>query len=328
MCEPAVHGAADGGSDLRRRAAGFASGPAKDGVLSLKLLVLFNPGAGAGKASRQSSALRRTILDRHPHSEFLSFEDPVEARRTLVRTNLANYDAVVAAGGDGTVFHVLNGLYGNPHPCALGVIPLGTGNAFAREFGLLPSNWKAAVARLDPANLKRIDVGQVDWAGGTFYFLNIVGIGFATDAGLTARRVKFVGRSAYTIGALWRMLRLRSYPLEMQLDGETVRQRNVLVEISNSRFTGTSFLMAPSAELDDGLLDVTWLGEVPRLRLVRLLKALFKGGHVRFPEVQTRKARVVNLAVPQGYLLMPDGEFEGHTPARITCLHRDLALFC
>jgi len=289
---------------------------------------MFNPGAGAGKAFRQFASLKSAILKRHPRSEFLSTRDPAGARAYVVHANLSAYDAVVAAGGDGTVFQVLNGIYGNAHRCPLGIIPLGTGNAFAREFGLLPSNWKSAVARLDPANLKRIDVGQVEWEGGTFHFLNIIGIGFATDAGLAARKLKFVGRSAYTLGALWRMLRLRSYPLEMQLDGEEVRQHNVLVEISNSRFTGTSFMMAPSAELDDGLLDVTWLGEVPRLRLLHLLKALFSGRHVAYPEVQTRQARVVKLEAPSGYLLMPDGEFEGRTPARITCLHRDLALFC
>jgi diacylglycerol kinase (ATP) len=173
-----------------------------------------------------------------------------------------------------------------------------------------------------------VDVGRVEWSGGVYHFLNIVGIGFAVDAGLAALELKFAGRSAYTLGALWRMLRLRSYPLDMRVDGARVQQDNVFVEISNSRYTGTSFLMAPAAKLDDGLLDVTWLARVPRLRLAWLFRSIFSGRHVEYPEVAARQAREILLDAPPGYLLMADGEFEGRTPARITCLHRDLEMFC
>ena len=72
---------------------------------------------------------------------------------------------------------------------------------------------------------------------------------------LPAKRLKFVGKAAYTLGTLWQVLKLRSYPLVMHLDGRRVERDNVFVEISNSRYTGTKFLIAPGAEIDDGLLD-------------------------------------------------------------------------
>jgi diacylglycerol kinase (ATP) len=201
---------------------------------------------------------------------------------------------------------------------------MGTGNAFAREFGLSANNWRQAVERFSPKRLQRIDVGQVCWAGGEFYFLNVIGLGYAADAGLAAHKVKFVGRSAYTLGALWRLLRLRTYPLEMALDGDPIQQDNVFVEISNSRYTGTSFLMAPDAQLDDGLLDVTWLRRVHRARLSCLFRSIFRGRHIMHPEVETRQVREVELRAPQGSQLMCDGEFHGRTPATVRCRHRDL----
>jgi diacylglycerol kinase (ATP) len=181
---------------------------------------------------------------------------------------------------------------------------------------------------LAEGKLRRVDVGRVECADGVFHFLNIIGLGLVVDAGRSAGRFKFAGRSAYALGALWQILKLRSLALEMELDGDFVRQDNVFVEISNSRYTGTSFLIAPKARLDDGLLDVTWLRCLPRWRLLWLFRTIFSGRHTAYPEVGSRQAREIILHAPAGRLLMPDGEFQGRTPAFIRCLHRDLELFC
>ena len=101
----------------------------------------------------------------------------------------------------------------------------------------------------------------------------------------------------------------------------------MFLEISNTRYTGTSFLMAPDAVLDDGLLDVTLLGTLSRWRLLRLFPTIYKGHHVRYDEVQTCKARVIRITAPEGLVLAPDGELKGCTPATITCLERDLQIF-
>ncbi len=126
------------------------------------------------------------------------------ATRLVARASLDGFDGVVAAGGDGTVFEVLNGLYMHERAqrIPLGLIPMGTGNAFAREFGLMPSHWMKAINRLASANTRRVDVGHVSCPEESFYFLNIIGIGFAVDAGLAARKLKFLGSAAYTLATL------------------------------------------------------------------------------------------------------------------------------
>ena len=86
-------------------------------------------------------------------------------------------------------------------------------------------------------------------------------------------------------------------------------------------------MMAPDAALDDGFLDVTLLGKLSRLRLLRLFPTIYKGRHVRYEEIQTCKAQEIRIMAPEGLVLAPDGELRGCTPATITCLSRELQIF-
>jgi diacylglycerol kinase (ATP) len=224
---------------------------------------------------------------------------------------------------------VLNGLYEHPagRRVPLGLVPVGTGNAFARDLGLLPGDWEKGVGIIRAGRQRRVDVGRVTHEGGVYHFLNIVGAGLPVDAMRTAERLKLLGKSAYSLAALWRALRLQTYPMRLEIDGDLLEQQALFVEISNSRYTGTSFLMAPAAEFDDGLLDVTLLRRLSRRRLLRLFPTIYRGRHVEHAEVLTRRARCVRLLAPAGLLLAPDGEFRGSTPATVECLPRDLSLF-
>jgi diacylglycerol kinase (ATP) len=113
----------------------------------------------------------------------------------------------------------------------------------------------------------------------------------------------------------------------MEIDGQAVRDDNVFVAVSNTRYTGTHFKMAPGAIVDDGLLDVTLLARLSRRRVLRLFPTVYDGRHVGFEEVTTCKAKHIRIDAPEAMLMAPDGEFVGRTPAEITCLRRDLELF-
>ncbi len=247
----------------------------------------------------------------------------------VAEADLGSFDGVIAAGGDGTLFEVLNGLYRKEpqERVPLGLVPVGTGNAFARDLGLMPGDWQKGIDIIARNQLGRVDVARVQTRSETFHFLNIIGMGFAVNAGKTAKKLKLVGNAAYTLATLWEIIRFKSYPLHIEIDGKNIRQDNVFVEISNSRYTGTNFLIAPDAQIDDGLLDVTLLCALPRGRLLRLFTTIYSGRHVQYKEVSTFQAQRINIHAPHGRLLAPDGEFLGHTPADIRCLHRDLEIF-
>jgi len=295
--------------------------------------MVFNPHAAYRRAGRLLPQVNQA-LQAFARVDVLQTTGPGDAVRQVEQATLTDYDGLIAAGGDGTLFEVLNGLYRHEasRRIPLGLLPVGTGNAFARDLGLLPGDWEKGVALVRAAHLRRVDVGRVDQQQGhagsqRFHFLNIIGAGLPVDAMRAAERIKFVGRPAYSLAAFWRAMMLKSYPLSVELDGELIEQDALFVEISNTRYTGTHFLMAPGARLDDGLLDVTLVRHLPRARLLRLFPTIYQGRHVEYPEVITRQVRTIDIKAPAGLELAPDGEIQGRAPARITCLQGDLEVF-
>ncbi len=296
----------------------------------MKLLVIFNPNAAHCRAANKLAPIRARFKELGIDASFMPTAQPGHATELVAGSALAGFDGVVAAGGDGTVFEVLNGLYRHPKAqrVPLGVLPIGTGNAFARELNLPADGLMSAIDILQRRRTREVDVGLVTTADRSFYFLNIVLMGFAVDASLAARKLKFLGQPAYTLATLWQVLKLKSYPLCMEIDGLARQSNNVFVAISNSRYTGTHFLMAPGAVLDDGRLDVTILASLPRRRLLKLFPSIYSGRHVEYAEVSTCQATHISISSPPGFPLGPDGEFCGYSPVEITCLPRDLAIFC
>lgn len=300
--------------------------------LDVNLLLVFNSNALSGRAARLLPAIR-AALQQFASVELLQTRGAGDARQRFAQTDLGPFDGVVAAGGDGTLFEVLNGLYARPaeRRVPLGVLPVGTGNAFARDLGLLPGDWARGAEIIRSGRTRRFDVGRVEFdsagAAGGYHFLNIVGAGLPVDAMRTAERLKFLGRPAYSLAALWHGLLMQSHSLRVEADGELIEEDAIFVEISNTRYTGTSFLMAPAARFDDGLLDLTVVRRLTRRRLLRLFPTVYRGHHVGHPEVLTRQARIIRITAPVGLDLAPDGEFRGHTPATVRCLQRDLAIF-
>jgi diacylglycerol kinase (ATP) len=295
----------------------------------LNLLVIFNPAASFGRSAGRLADIRSKFDSLGIGADFLSTGHPGHGRDLVAEADLAGYDGLIAAGGDGTVFEVLNGLYLHPKSARipLGLLPIGTGNAFARDLGLAPSAWKEAIELIRRGRTRPVDVGRVKSVDADYYFLNIVHMGFSVEANRAAQKIKFLGNSAYTLATLWRVLWLDSYPLILEVDGETMRDDNVFAAVSNTRYTGTHFMMAPGAEVDDGLLDLTILTRLSRRRILKLFPTIYDGRHTGFEEVTTRKAGKITIHSPVAMLLAPDGEFLGHTPAEISCLHRDLTIF-
>lgn len=294
----------------------------------MKLLLIFNPHAANRRAAQLLPKIRAG-LEQFAELDILLTEYAGHARELAAKSELSGFDGIVAAGGDGTLFEVLNGLYRHDRQkrVPLGLIPVGTGNAFARDLGLLPGDWKKGIGIIGAGRVQALDVGRVDSGSEVFHFLNVIGLGFPVDAMKTAKKFKSIGSSAYSIAVIREMLRLKSYQLTIEIDGESIQQDNIFVEISNTRYTGTSFLIAPGARLDDGLLDVTLLRRLSRLRLLRLFPTIYSGRHVKFDEVSTYQAKTIKIMLPRNEQLAPDGEFYGETPVTITCLEKDLQFF-
>ncbi len=254
---------------------------------------------------------------------------PGHATALLRTADLSGYDGVVASGGDGTLSEVVNGLMQRTDATRppLGLLPMGTGNAFARELGLMPGALEEALDIIQAGQTHNIDVGHYTQEGADRYFINVVNMCFAAEANRASRRFKLLGNTAYTLGVFQTMLRLRTYPLTLRLDGIDHPHDAVLLAISNSRYTGTDFLIAPNATVDDGLIDIVVLDPVSRRRLLRLFPTIYDGRHVDAPEVHHYRARTIEILASEPLVLSPDGELHGTTPVTFTCLPGALTMF-
>jgi diacylglycerol kinase (ATP) len=294
----------------------------------LKTVLVFNPNASAGRSAQLLTPLLQR-LEQFSEVVLHSTEKSGDATEWVAQADLSSCDALLAAGGDGTLFEVLNGLYARPPESRppLGVIPVGTGNAFARDLGLMPGDWQKGVDLVANGKTRLFDVGRAESPEGSFHFLNILGVGLPVDVMQSSLRFKVFGRASYSVVSLLKAMQMNCYPLKITADGREVEQDVLFAEVSNTRFTGTSFMIAPRAEPDDGLLDVTLVGRLSRLRVLKLFPSVYEGRHIEFDEVETFQAREIRIESDSELKLAPDGELLGATPAVIRCLHRDLPVF-
>ena len=237
----------------------FASQPLKQEKIR-KALVFFNPAAGSGVG-----ASLRESLDRHFAKAGIAFEihetHKDEPLGDIVRARLhEGFDLVVAAGGDGTIADVLNGLVGNPVP--LGIVPVGTGNLAARELGL-PSELDAAVAMLAGSpECRRIDVMRIN---SRFYMLNAsVGISASVVSGTSRADKKNFGRIAYFATAFRKVLQVKTQRISIEVDGQTSSHRVAEAVVMNcGTIARMLYPVDPIICADDGHLDV-WIIRISR----------------------------------------------------------------
>jgi diacylglycerol kinase (ATP) len=288
----------------------------------VKILVIYNPHAGGGRARRLLPAIQQYLAGKSVTAEFLLTQARGHATTLAEQADFTSFDAVVAAGGDGTLFEVLNGYMRNPgsHRPALGLIPNGTGNAFMKELGLRESDWRRAIDIIARNQARSVDVGRLQAQGQAWYFINIVGMGFIAEIAATAARLKWLGNFAYTLAVLLRLPWLKAQTLSLDIDGKSIEHEGVFVEVANSSYTGTTFLIAPRARLDDGLLDVVLLKRISRIGLLRLFRTVFDGSHIRNPHVEYLQVRSITVTETVAGQLVPDGEILGKSPARFDCL--------
>lgn len=280
-------------------------------------LIILNPAAGGGLAGRLAPRLRQTLQALRLNFDLVPTEGPGHAIQLASAAAADGYAVIAAAGGDGTVNEVLNGVLqgrstdGRPSP-ALGVLAIGRGNDFAFGVGA-PSGLDEGCQALAGGRRRPIDVGRV--TGGLYpdgrYFGNGVGIGFDAVVGFEAAKLKPLGGFAgYAVAALKTVSLYDQAPLvDIDLDGTSVRQPALMVSVMNGRRMGGGFLMGPSAAPDDGWLDVCVAGQVSRRGILGLIPRFMQGRQAGHPAIRQTRARRVTVTAVHGALpAHADGE--------------------
>lgn len=288
---------------------------------SSEVALVINPTAGRGEAGKRTREIAQRLRQYGLLSPTWHHTQARGDGEQLARAAVAaGAKLVVAVGGDGTLHEVMNGVLGSE--ATLGLIPFGTGNDFARALGLF-GDLDTACRALTQGQTRRVDVGTIEGlgTGGPRRFLVLTGTGYDARTAQTVNAgIKYLsGASAYVWGAILTAQNFSPFQLTLTPDGgEAIETQAMFVSFANCATTGGGMRIAPGAEVDDGLLDICLVRELPTAQMLWQLTHVFKGDHVNHPAVtMLRAARVTVEADPPQPLLI-DGEVLGTTPATIS----------
>jgi diacylglycerol kinase (ATP) len=285
-----------------------------------RVTVLTNPASGHGSAPH---AAERAITQFHRRGVdvvAIAGSDAEHARRLVEGALERGMDALVVVGGDGIVALALQVLAQTDIP--LGIIPAGTGNDHAREFGIPTKDPEAAADVIVDGRPETIDLGRIRGADGTDrWFGTVMAAGFDSLVTDRTNRMRWPhGRMRYNVAMVAELSKLRLLPFRLTFDGgEELVSDLTLAAFGNTKSYGGGMLICPDADHSDGLLDVTMVSSASRTKLIRLFPTVFKGTHTTLDEVRTARAKVITVDCP-GINAYADGEFVCPLPVEVSAV--------
>lgn len=290
--------------------------------------LVINPAANRGKGQQTGELLKQVLTERE-----ISFVDLSGATATAARDRsakaISNQElaGVVAVGGDGTAQLGVN--LAVPNQVPFGLIPAGSGNDQARELGIPLGDPEAAVQNMVDGmqNPRRVDVMRVKTDTREFWSIGSVSGGFDALCAKRANGLKWPkGPNSYVAAMLLELPKFKPISYELEIDGEQREIRAMLCGVANIKNFGGGMMISPNSEMADGKLELFILHEVSRPRLLKIFPSVYKGEHLRYPEVEILSARSVRIA-NSGYPVSCDGELVGNAPFSVNLSPSGLAVW-
>jgi diacylglycerol kinase (ATP) len=289
---------------------------------------ILNPAAGRGRARarlpRTVEALATAGLDIEILVSADGHDLVAQARAAFARDR-----GVVACGGDGTVA-ALAGVAAVDGG-VLGVLPIGSGNDFARQLAVPRDDLGAAIDVLRTGHVEQVDLGRAHTAdGAAAWFTTVANTGFDAAANAWANQVTAVsGTPLYVLAVLRTLGTYTPTRVRVAIDDVTVETEAWLVAVGNTRTYASGMMIAPAASIHDGLVDVCIVGPVGRAEFLRTFPSVFRGTHVDHPQVhswQGSTVQIESLGASSDIDLWASGEHVGSLPARVEAVPGALAV--
>ena len=285
-----------------------------------RVTILTNPASGHGNGAHAAERAVAQFQKRGVDVVAIAGTDAKHARRLVEGALERRMDALVVVGGDGVVSLALQVLAQTDIP--LGIVPAGTGNDHAREFGLPTGDPAAAVDVIVDGVTEAIDLGRITGADGTDrWFGTVMAAGFDSLVSDRTNRMTWPhGRMRYNVAMVAELSKLRPLPFRLTFDGgEELVTDLTLAAFGNTRSYGGGMRICPDADHSDGLLDATMVQAGSRTKLIRLFPTVFKGTHVQLDQVRTARAKVITVDSP-GINAYADGELVCPLPVEVSAV--------
>jgi diacylglycerol kinase (ATP) len=286
-----------------------------------KPYIIFNPKAGL---ARRRKNIRARLKELQPIA-LRTTRRMGEAEKWAKHALASNARLIIVAGGDGTLNEVVNGLGTSAHRMRVGILPLGTGNDFARTLGL-PSSLEDNIDILRFGKTRRIDLVRVK-SKRSRYFINVSAGGFSgmVDGKITPRVKRIWGPFAYVRGAAAALPNLHAYKTTIVLDDrERFSAELYNVVVANGRFVAGGLPIAPNADPSDGKLEVVLIPKLSPGEMALLAAEIVLGKHLSRSATILRQAKKIAVRSRPGMYFNVDGELVGNAPAVFQIVPRAL----
>ncbi len=299
-------------------------------------VLIVNPKSGRGRGK----LLFPYIIEQFQHFGWKltpKFSEHPKHIYDLVKESIIQkFTHFLVAGGDGSLNEVIQALFktvgeydASNYP--IGIIPTGTGNSFLRDFGVTRIEegiQQIIYGEKYKLDVMRYSVTQKDKTKKGGYALNIIGTGFMADVCQLANKMKFIGQSCYTVAALSKLAfsNIR-HQTKIVLDGNEINEETNFIAVSNSKFTGGDMLIAPSASLVDGKLDIVISKKLSKAKIKSHLANIHKGLHVQDTEhIQYVQAKKIEIDYGSPKPVMVDGEIDQVCPLSVEVVAQALTV--
>lgn len=295
---------------------------------SMTILFVINPASG-GKPEKRLPAIEAGCRKRGIEYVILrTGPDGLEARNVFQSiAAVRGLDRVAAVGGDGTVTETAAALTGAGLP--MGIIPLGTGNDYARGIGLPPGRDIEACLEIVANGVpRRVDIARYRTDAKEGIFLNVASAGF--DAAATREAIRFKKRISrpliYLLGVVAALPALRFSDIAIEADGNRLRRRALMVAVANGRRYGGGIRINPDGAPDDGRLEMVMYRAASPIVMAATLPGFLLDRHRRLDHVETLKCRSVRIEAERPLPVNIDGDIKGTTPLAVDIIPGGLTL--
>ncbi|GAB4366814.1 MAG: diacylglycerol kinase family lipid kinase [Calditrichia bacterium] len=269
-----------------------------------KYALVLNPKAGRGKGQRLETDLREYLSRQLGTVDFFKTEYSGHGKK--IAAEIKNtHSVIIAAGGDGTVHEIVNGMMGGK--AALAVIPIGSGNDFVKPLAI-PKNPREAIEVIRQNQRMKIDVGKM----GDRYFPNGLGIGFDAWVVEESNKIKRLrGIFIYLLSVLKTIFKYRNEKVSFTANGKVDEKDIFMISIGNGVAMGGGFYLTPKAKINDGLFDICIIHALKKREVFWHLPKVFHGGHVKMRQVEMFRTNSLRVVSEKGIAAHADGELLG-----------------
>lgn len=293
-------------------------------------LFIVNPNAAKGKAGKDWRRIERHVGKRDVHYKAVLTNSPGHAVSIVEEELRLGYKNFVVVGGDGTVNEVVNGIFHQqivpPEEISIGIIPVGTGNDWARYYKI-PKKYSKALDHVFSEEVHFQDIGKlthlVDGRPSTHYFANIAGFGFDALVVKATNDMQDRGNRlaiAYLFNLIRTAVSYRSIPMTIDINTQRFEKKVFSISVGNGMFSGGGMKQTPQAEINDGYFDVTIYDDMPLLKVVRNVSKLYNGKILNISGVHHYKTKRLVVQDGPDLLAEVDGEIIPNGPFEIEIL--------